>query len=33
LNTNLRQKIPPPNPPYGISYDTGNNGSRVKHRG
>jgi len=33
LNTNLRQKIPPPNPPYGISYDTGNIGLRVKRTG
>jgi hypothetical protein len=32
LNTNLRQKIPPPNPPTGISYDSGNIGRRVKRR-
>jgi hypothetical protein len=31
LNTNLSQKIPPPNPPTGISYDTGNIGPRVKY--
>jgi hypothetical protein len=30
LYTNLCQKIPPPNPPIGFSYDTGKIGSGVK---
>jgi hypothetical protein len=31
LDTNLCQKIPPPNPPNGISYDTGNIVLQVKN--
>jgi len=32
LNTNLCQKIPPPNLPWGLFYDTGNTGLRVKRK-